>query len=60
MNFFKKICVHCGAAGTSRLLEDALDVYPKCGNCKDKAEVRRPKRKTVVAGDLESKKMKKK
>ena len=56
MNFFKKICVHCGAAGTSRLLGDALDVSPKCADCKDKADVRRPKRNTVVVGDLGSKK----
>ena len=55
VGFFKKICVHCGVAGTSRLLGDALDVYPKCAHCKDKAVVRRPKRKTVVAGDLASK-----
>ena len=55
VDFFKKICVHCGVAGTSRLLGDALDVYPKCAHCKDKAVVRRPKRKTVVAGDLASK-----
>ena len=58
VDFYKKICVYCGLAGTSRLLGNAVDFYPKCPNCEAKPDVRRPKRKTVVENDLATKKKK--
>ena len=52
---YKKICVYCGLPGTSRMLGDGIEFYPKCPNCNAKPAVARCKRKTVVDSDLSKK-----
>ena len=37
--FYKKIWVWCGVSGTSRMLGDAVEKYPKCTNCQEKPDV---------------------
>lgn len=54
--FYKKICVWCGVSGTSRMLGDAVEKYPKCTNCQEKPDVLRRKRKAVTKNDLGKKK----
>ena len=54
VDFYPKICIHCGLQGTSRTLGNSLEFYPKCIDC-NKLDIRR-KRKTVTENDLRKKK----
>ena len=59
VDFFPKVCIHCGLQRDGRTLGNSTEVYPKCNiNCASKAEVRRQKRKSVVSSDLNQKKKK--
>ena len=43
---------YCGVTGTSRMLGNSVQYYPKCIECKDKPEVNRRKRKGLTESDL--------
>ena len=58
VDHYPKICVYCGATGTSRTLGNSPEYYPKCLECTDKPEVHRRKRKIVCESDLNKKKRK--
>ena len=58
VDIFPKICIYCGIPGTSRILGNSIENYPKCIECGDKPDVIRRKRKAVVASDLNNKKKK--
>ena len=58
VDHYPKICIYCGVKGTSRSLGSSLETYPKCEACKEKPDVQRRKRKTVVQNDLGKKKKK--
>ena len=36
VEMFLKICIHCGASGTSQVLGNSMEHYPECIKCKDK------------------------
>ena len=55
---YPKICIYCGVKGTSRSLGNSAETYPKCEACKEKPDVQRRKRKTIVQTDLGNKKKK--
>ena len=55
VDFYPKICVHCGVNGTSRTLGNSPEYYPKCVECVDKPEINRRKRKVVTEKDLTKK-----
>ena len=61
-DFLKPVCIICGSAKniTSTPAELLLH-YPKCNSriCKKEEDITRPKRKTVLASDLQQKKKKK-
>jgi len=52
VDHFPKICIYCGIAGTTRTLGDSVECYPKCIECKEKPDVNRRKRKSLVESDL--------
>ena len=58
VDHYPKICIYCGVKGTSRSLGNSTENYPKCESCKEKPDVQRRKRKTVVQSDLGKKKKK--
>ena len=56
VDFYPKICIHCGVQGTGRTLESSAKFYPKCIECNDKPDIPRRKRKSVTENDLRTKK----
>ena len=56
VDFYPKICIYCGITGTSRMLGNSVEYYPKCIECKDKPEVNRRKRKGLTESGLVKKK----
>ena len=58
VDFYPKICIHCGTSGTSRTLGTSKENYPKCINCCDKPDIVRRKRKSVIEKDLAKKRNK--
>ena len=55
VDFYPKVCIYCGITGTSRILGNSTEHYPKCVECAQKPDVVRRKRKLVVAADLTKK-----
>ena len=52
VDHFPKICIYCGITGTTRTLGESVECYPKCIECKEKPDVNRRKRKSLVESDL--------
>ena len=58
VDHFPKIYIYCGVTGTYRSLGKSLENYPCCKSCKEKPEVQRKKRKTMIQSDFVKKKKK--
>ena len=53
----KVIYIFCGKGGKDLIISE--EAYPKCQKCKDKKDVIKRKRKTIMAKDLQGAKKKK-